>query len=73
MGVINHTRYKLKGKLKIENGKNIENNEVEISVLVEQDRRSKRQKPNDDRSNECIISGKKTFRKDSKLYRLCET
>ena len=42
-------------------------------MLVEQDRRSKRQKSNDNRSNECIICGNKTFRKDSKLYRLCET
>ena len=50
-----------------------ENIEVEISVLVEQDRRSKRQKSNDNRSNECIMCGNKTVRKDNKLYRLCET
>ena len=42
-------------------------------MLVEQDRHSKRQKANDNRSNESIICGNKTFRKDSKLYRLCET
>ena len=51
----------------------IENNEAESSVLAEQDRRSKRQKSNDNRSNECIIWGNQTFRKGSKLYRLCET
>ena len=43
-----------------------ENNEAESSVLVELDRRSKRQKSNDNRSNKCIICGNKTF-KDSKL------
>ena len=42
-------------------------------MLVEQDRCSKRQKSNDNRSNECMICGNKTFRKDSKFYRLCET
>ena len=47
-------------------------------MLVEQDRRSKRQKSVDNRSNECnicrsIICRNKAFRKDSKLYRLCET
>ena len=47
-----------------------ENNEAEISVLVEQDRRSKRQISNDNRSKECTICGNKTFTKDSKLYRL---
>ena len=41
-------------------------------MLVEQDRHSKRQQSNDDRSNECIICGNKTFSKDSKLYRLRE-
>ena len=40
-------------------------------MLVEQDRRSKQQKSND-RRNESIICGNKTFRKDCKLYRLCE-
>ena len=38
-----------------------ENNEAERSMLVEQDRQSKRQKSNDNRSNECIICGKKNF------------
>ena len=42
-------------------------------MLVEQDRRLKRQKSNDNRSDECIACGSKTFRKDRKLYRLCET
>ena len=42
-------------------------------MLQEQHRRSKRQKSNGNRSNKCIICGKRTFRKDSKLYRLCET
>ena len=42
-------------------------------MLVEQDRRSKRQKSNGNKSNECIICGNKTVRKDNKLYRLCET
>ena len=69
--------YTLQTQRELENRKQkehrTENNEAEISVLVEQDRRSKRQKSNDNRSNECIICGKKTFRKDSKLYRLCET
>ena len=50
-----------------------ENNEAKSSVLVEQDRRSKRQKSNGNRRNKCTICGNKTFRKDSKLYRLCET
>ena len=40
-----------------------ENNEAESSVLVEQDRRSKRLKSNDNRSNESIICGNKTFQK----------
>ena len=48
------------------------NNEAKRTVLVEQDRHSKRQQSNDDRSNECIMCGNKTFRKDSKLHRLCE-
>ena len=48
------------------------NIEAKRTVLVEQDRRSKRQQSNDDRSNECIICGNKTFSKDSKLYRLRE-
>ena len=42
-------------------------------MLQEQDRRSKRQKSNGNRNNECVICGKRPFRKDSKLYRLCET
>ena len=33
MGIINHTHYKLKGKLKIENGKNIEQKIKEPNVL----------------------------------------
>ena len=66
MGIINHTHYKLKEH-------RIENNEAKSSVLAEQDRCSKRQKLNDNRSNECMICGNKTFRKDSKFYRLCET
>ena len=50
-----------------------ENHETKISGLVEQDRSSKRQKSNGNRNNECIICGKKTFGKDSKLYGLYET
>ena len=42
-------------------------------MLEEQDRCLKQQKSNYNRSNECIICRNKTFRKDSKLYRLCET
>ena len=42
-------------------------------LLVEQGRCSKLQKSNDTRGNEWIICGNKTFRKSSKLYRLCET
>ena len=49
-----------------------EKNEAEGSVLVKQERLSKRQKANDSRSNESIICRNKTFRKDRKLYRLCE-
>ena len=60
MGIINHTHYKLKEH-------RIENNEAKNSVLVEQDRCSKRQKLNDNRSNECMICGNKTCRKDSKF------
>ena len=52
--------------------KRTENNEAERSPLVKQDRPLKRQKSNHS-SNECIICGNKSFRKDSKLYRLCET
>ena len=67
----------LQAQRKLENRKRkeyrTENNEAKISVLVERDRRSKRQKSNDKRSNECIICKNKAFRKDSKLYRLCET
>ena len=69
--------YTLQVQRELENRKRkehrIENNEAEILVLVEQDRRSKRQKSNGNRSNKCIICGNKTFRKDCKLYRLCET
>ena len=50
-----------------------ENNEAKSSALVEQDRHSKRQKLNYNRRNECIIGRNKTFRKDSKLYKLRET
>ena len=67
----------LQAQRKLENRKReehrTENNEVKSSVLVEQGRRSKRQKLNDHRRNGCIICGNKTFRKDSKRYRLCET
>ena len=59
---MNHTHYKLQ-----EN--RIENSKAKCSVLVEQDRRSERQKSNENRSNECILYGNKTFREDSKLYR----
>ena len=55
-----------------QNGHRTENNEAKSSVLVEQHRHSKQQKLNDNRTNECIICGNKTFRKDSKLYILCE-
>ena len=69
--------YTLQTQRELENRKQkehrTENNEAESSVLVEQDRRSKRQKSNDNRSDECIVCGSKTFRKDRKLYRLCET
>ena len=69
--------YKVQAQSEVENKKRkenrTENNEAERSVLVEQDRRSKRQKSNDNRSNESIICGNNIFRKDSKLYRLCET
>ena len=69
--------YTLQAQRELENRKRkkhrTENNEAEISVLVEQDRRSKRQKSKDNRSNKCIICGNKTFRKNSKLYRLWET
>ena len=59
---MNHAHYKLQ-----EN--RIENSKSKSSVLVEQDRRSERQKSNENRSNECILYGNKTFREDSKLYR----
>ena len=69
--------YTLQAQRELENRKGrehrTENNEAESSVLVEQDRYLKRQKSNDNRSNECIICGNKTFRKDSKLYRSCDT
>ena len=68
--------YTLQAQRELENRKwkehRRENDEAERSVLVEQDRRSKQQKSND-RRNESIICGNKTFRKDCKLYRLCET
>ena len=69
--------YTLQAQRKLEHRKlkehRTESNEAKSSVLVEQDRRSKRQKLNDNRRNKCTICGNKTFRKDSKLYRLCET
>ena len=69
--------YTLQAQRELENRKpkehRTENNEAEGSVLVEQDRHSKRRKSNDNRSDECIVCGSKTFRKDGKLYRLCET
>ena len=68
--------YTLQAQREIKNrkrkGHRTENDEAESSVLVEQNRRSKPQKSNDNRSKECIICGNKTFTKDSKLYRLCE-
>ena len=67
----------LQAQRKLENRKRkehrTENYEAKSSVLVEHDRRSKRKKSNDNRRNKCIICENKTFRKDSKLYRLCET
>ena len=49
----------LQAQRKLENRKRkeyrTENNEAKSSVLVEHDRRSKRQKSNDNRRNECII------------------
>ena len=69
--------YTLQAQRELENRKRkehrTENNEAKSSVLVEHHRSSKRQKSNDNRRNECIICKNKTFRKDSKLYRLCET
>ena len=66
--------YTLQAQSQLENRKRkehrTENNEAESSGLVEQDRRSKRQRSNDNRRNKCIICGNKTFRKNSKLYRL---
>ena len=53
--------YTLQAQRELENKKwkehRTENNEAKSSVLVDQDRRSKRQKPNDNRRNECIICG----------------
>ena len=53
--------YTLEAQRELENRKRkehrTENNEAKSSVLVDQDRRSKRQKPNDNRRNECIICG----------------
>ena len=67
----------LQAQRKLENRKRkehrTENYEAKSSVLVEHDRRSKRKKSNDNRRNKCIICENKTFRKDSKLYRLWET
>ena len=58
----------------IKNGKNIEQKIMKPKVQCYQNSvRQKRQKLNDNRSNKSIICGNKTFRKDSKLYRLCET
>ena len=69
--------YTLQAQRKFENRKRkeyrTENNEAKNSAFVEQDRSSKRKKLHDNSRNECIICGNKTFRKDSKLYRLCET
>ena len=69
--------YTLQAQREFENRKRkehrTENNEAKNSALVEQDRGSKWKKLHDNRSNECIICGNKTFRKDSKLYRLCAT
>ena len=69
--------YTLQARKELENRKRkehkIENNEPKCSALVEKDRCSKRQKLNDNTKNGCIICENKTFRKDSKLYRLCET
>ena len=72
-----YNSYTLQAQRELENRKwkehRTENNEAGSSMLVEQDRHSKHQKSNDRRSNESIICRSKTFRKDSKLYRLCET
>ena len=69
--------YTLQGQRELENRKSkehrTENNEAKSSALVKWDRRSKWQKSNGNRSNECILFGNKTFRKDSNLYRLRET
>ena len=69
--------YILQTQKKLENRKRkkhrTENNEAKNSALVQQDRRSKQQKLNDNRGNDCIICRNKNFRKDGKLYRLCET
>ena len=66
--------YTLQAQRELENRKRkehrTENNEAKRSALVEQDRRSKRQRSNVNRRNECIICGNKAFRKNSKLYRL---
>ena len=76
MGIINHTHHKLKENLKIENRNNIEQNIWKPKVQCWQNKMGAQ---NDKylmierRSNESIICGSKTFRKDSKLYRLCET
>ena len=47
--------------------------ELENSTLVQRDANSKIQKSNDGRNTECIICWQKYFRKDSRLFRLCET
>ena len=57
----------------IKNGKNIEQKIMKPKVQCYQNSVRQKQKSNDNRSNECIICRNKTFRKDSKLYRLCET
>ena len=72
-----YNSYTLQAQRELENRKwkehRTENNEAGSSMLLEQDRRSKRQKSNNRKSNESIICVSKTFGKDSKLYRLCET
>ena len=73
MSIINHTRYKLKENLKIENGKNIEQKIMKPKVQCQQ---IKIDAQND--KNQMTIEGMnalyaETFRKERKLFRLCET
>ena len=65
MGVIKPYTWQAQRELKNRKQKEhkTENNEAEISMLVEQDRRLKRQKSNDNRNNECIICRKKLLEK----------